>query len=268
MTSLPRYAEEIPDFPKAQRAPGLVLALLEGRALLEMGAYLAATPALRRYPKGDGQPVMVLPGFGAGDSATLPVRRFLKNRGYPTYGWQEGINLGRRAGLFTKLHQRITFLRNKHNKRVSLVGWSLGGVISRALAFQDAADLRSVVTLGSPLYATHESTNISLLLRLAQRLRGEAVIPTQVPTTPWKNEPETPVPFSSIYSRTDGIVAWQTCLEPNLVLRENIHVPTSHLGFLFNPLTLYVIADRLAQPEGSFKPFAPSPILQTLLRSS
>ena len=260
--------EEIINSENAQKRPGLLLGLLEGRALLEIGAYFATQPMHKLYPSGDGHPVMVIPGFGAGDGATFLLRRFLKRLGYQTYAWREGINVGRKKGLFHRLQGRIEKLSNRHGQKVSLVGWSLGGVMSRQLAFRNTDHLRSVITLGSPLYGDRYSTNISTILEVTNKIRGVEVITKPLGNAPWVDEPAVPIPFSSLYSRTDGIVSWQTCLEPNYPLRENIHIPCSHLGFSVNPLSLYVIADRLALPEDEFQPFSPGPLLQTILRNT
>lgn len=210
--------------------------------------------------------MMVLPGFATGDGATLPLRRFLNTLGYATYAWNEGLNFGRSQALYGRLHERIATIKNNHGAAPSLVGWSLGGIISRKLAFMDHSNLRSVITLGSPFYGLNRSTNIHALLELARRVRGKTVRTEPTPQSPWQNEPAVPVPFTSLYSRTDGVVTWKTCLEPNYPLRENIHVPCSHMAFGFNPLALYVIADRLSQPVGQFAPFSPGFILSKILR--
>ena len=99
MTDPSFSSDEIINSDDAQKRPGLLLGLLEGRTLLEVGAYFAAQPIHRLYPSGDGHPVMVIPGFATGDGATFLLRRFLKRLGYQTYAWREGINFGRKKGL-------------------------------------------------------------------------------------------------------------------------------------------------------------------------
>jgi len=266
MPSRKLTAETVLCQPDAQDRPGLILGLLESRALWECGAYFATLPLHRFFPKGDGHPVMVLPGFGSGDSATVLLRTCLKKLGYQTYAWKAGFNMGYKPGLFEHLHNRIHTISNRHDRKVSLVGWSLGGIMSRKIAFQKPETIRSVITLGSPFYGANDSTNISAILEFTGRFRKRPVRKEPKPVTPWLNEPAVPVPFSSLYSRNDGVVTWKTCLEPDYPLRENIHVPSSHLAFGFNPLSLYVIADRLAQAENHFTPFSPGPLLDLLLR--
>ena len=259
-------AESVLRDPDAQKRPGLILGLLESRAIWECGAYFATLPLHRFMPTGDAHPVMVLPGFASGDGATVLLRHFLKKLGYQTYAWNAGFNMGHKPGLFKHLHNRIDTIQGKYGRKVSLVGWSLGGIMSRKLAFQRPEMIRSVITLGSPFYGANNSTNISALLEFTAKLRKREVLKDPEPVTPWLNEPAVPVPFSSLYSRSDGVVTWKTCLEADYPLRENIHVPSSHMAFGFNPLSLYVIADRLAQPEGEFTPFEPGPILDLILR--
>jgi len=240
--------------PHAPR-PSLLLALLEGRALLEAGASILTKPLYKSFPRGDGHPVMVLPGFGTSDIATAPLRSFIRQRGYNVYPWRHGINLGNTREVRNELHEEIANIVQRHGQPISLVGWSLGGIISRHLAFRHPERIRSVITLGSPFYGAPDSTNITVLLNLARKFTGKDTLgsPKRSPQT--HLEPAIAVPFSSVYSKTDGVVAWQTCLEREAPLRENIHVPCSHIGFGFNPLVRYIIAERLAQPAGQWKPF-------------
>ena len=138
---------------------------------------------------------------------------------------------------------------------MSLVGWSLGGIIARQLAFRHPERFRCVITLGSPFYGSPSSTNITALLDFARKMTGRETLGRPARSSQSHLEPAVAVPFSSVYSKTDGVVAWQTCLEREAPLRENISVPCSHTGFGFNPLVRYIIAERLAQPAGQWRPF-------------
>src|SRR5204863_2180670 len=110
--------------------PSPVLLALEGRAWLEFAALVPALPLLARAPCGDGHPVLVLPGWLANDRSTWALRWFLRNRGYHVHGWKLGRNLGPTAALA----ERFTALRARHGRRLSLIGWSLGGIYARELA--------------------------------------------------------------------------------------------------------------------------------------
>ena len=118
----------------ALKAPGAFLMALEGRAPLELGATLAAWPLLKAAPAGDGHAVIVFPGLGAGDLTTVPLRNFLRAQGYETYGWDLGLNLGPREGVLQKSIDRVQDIQQESGRKVSLIGWSLGGLYAREFA--------------------------------------------------------------------------------------------------------------------------------------
>src|SRR5436305_6280013 len=130
--------------------PSRTLMLLEARAIHEFGAFLGALPLLSLAPSGDGHPVLVLPGLIASDTSTRPLRSFLKGRGYAVSGWRQGRNLGLREGVQDAMQDLVHELSDTHGRKISLVGWSLGGVYARQLAKLMPDRVRSVITLGSP----------------------------------------------------------------------------------------------------------------------
>src|SRR6201992_2716406 len=113
------------------RPPSRTLMFLEGRAVNEFGAFLGALPLLSLAPRGDGHPVLVLPELVASDASTRPLRSFLKNKGYAVSGWRQGRNLGLRPGVQNAMTDLVHELSDTHRRRVSLVGWSLGGLYAR-----------------------------------------------------------------------------------------------------------------------------------------
>lgn len=231
-------------------SPGALLQLMELRAFYEYGAAVALRPLWGFAPAGDGHPVMVLPGLGAGDESTRLLRSFLSSRGYVTYGWAQGSNLGLRSRVMGDVHRRLQDLAQKHARKVSLVGWSLGGVYARVIAGR-APDLsRFVVTLGCPITGYIRDTNAS---RLYEWSDGNWSDDRGVRRVQW--HPTPPVPTTSIWSRTDGVVPWQHSVELVRDRVENIEVEASHFGLGMNPLVLYAIADRLAQPQDAWQPF-------------
>ena len=228
------------------------LLALEIRAFWELGTLLPAWPLLRKAPRGDGHSVMVFPGLSANDASTLPLRRYLKSLGYQTWGWEQGLNRGPRDGVLqnTRNHLQRTFDRT--GQKVSLIGWSLGGIYARELAKEMPGLVRGVITLGTPFAGTYQATNAWKLYELASghKVAREADN-YDLPCAP-------PVPTSSIYSRSDGIVAWQASVQrPELQQpqTENIEVLASHIGLGVNPSTWWAVADRLAQAEGQWRPF-------------
>jgi pimeloyl-ACP methyl ester carboxylesterase len=233
------------------QAPSLFLMLAEARSLFELNSSLLLSPLLLRAPKGDGHPVLALPGFLASDLSMAPMRRYLKELGYDTYAWNMGRNFGgvaSRRGALRELLQRI---HEDTGRKVSVIGWSLGGIYARDLALQAPDMVRSVITLGSPFTNDIRATNAT---RLYEALSGEGV--DDNPEIQQAIAGDLPVPATSIYSRTDGIVNWRTChLNPS-DRAENIEVYlASHIGLGVNPASLWAVADRLAQAEGEFKQF-------------
>ncbi len=146
--------------------------------------------------------------------------------------------------------ERLAELHERYQRKVSVIGWSLGGVYARELARLAPAQVRSVITLGSPFAGDPRASNARQIYEsVSQRGSDDP--------HPWRahmKEPP-PVPATAIYSRSDGIVAWQGCLEREGPQTENIEVEGSHSGLGHNPVVLYAIADRLAQPEGGWRPF-------------
>jgi len=231
------------------KAPHALLLLLEGRAPWEYAALLAAAPWLARLPAGDGHPVLVLPGLGAGDLTTLPLRRFLRERGYTPYPWGLGLNLGPRRGVLEACVERARALQHRHGRPLSLLGWSLGGVYARELAKEMPAATRCVITLGTPFTGHPRATNA---WRFYELVSGHAA---HDPATMERVRRAPPVPTTSIYSRSDGIVAWQCSVNEAEPQVENIEIHASHVGMGVNPFALYAIGDRLAQDPSRWRAF-------------
>lgn len=244
-----RAAAAAPSAAAPLRAPGALQLLLEGRAPWEYAALWAALPWLRSAPRGDGHPVLVYPGLGAPDLSTLPLRLYLSERGYAAQPWRQGLNLGPRRGVIEACIAQLEGLAERHGRPVSLVGWSLGGVFARELAKQRPHCVRCVVTLGAPFSGHPRATNA---WRLFEFVSGQ---PTPDEATLAQIRRPPPVPTTSIYSKSDGVVAWQCSVNDAAPLAENLEVPASHLGMGVNPLVLYALADRLAQDPARWQRF-------------
>jgi pimeloyl-ACP methyl ester carboxylesterase len=229
--------------------PSRLLLLAEGRGVWEAGAAVAMWPLLQMAPPGDGHPVLVLPGLVASDTSTWLLRRYLAGRNYEPHGWGLGRNFGPRRGVEDRMVAKLRALHGKGGQKVSLVGWSLGGVYARLLAASHPELVRSVITLGSPFSGSPRATNA---WRLYEGVSGQSA---HDPRRMQRIAPTPSVPTTSIFSRSDGVVAWQTSVERPGPLSENIEVFASHLGLGAHPAVLLAVADRLAQPEGGWKPF-------------
>lgn len=231
--------------------PSRALLLLEGRAIHELGAFVASLPLLRLAPRGDGRPVLVLPGLMASDVSTRPLRTFLTDQGYDVSGWGQGRNLGLREGVAEGMLDLVDRIAQRRGRKVSLIGWSLGGIYARQLAKLSPDAVLSVITLGSPFAASPRSTNAWRIYELASGKRAkdyDSEFGGSLAQSP-------PAPTTAIFSRTDGVCAWQGCMEQPGALSESIEVRGSHCGLGHHPAAVYAIADRLAQPEGEWKPF-------------
>lgn len=255
MSRMKRLKASLTGFPDVA-APPLWLTLAEGRAVFEYVAGLSWSPVLKHLvPKGDGHPVLVLPGLGATDLSTAPLRRFLDSIGYVSHPWGMGRNKGINETLPARMERKLQQIYEQHGQKVSLVGQSLGGVFARELSKLDPARVRQVISLGSPFAGHPLATNGAYLY--------EWLSSEDLDKFDFKRHHEIrikpPVPTTSIFSRFDGIVAWPCSIETGRPEGESINVRgVSHCGMGFAPTTFYLLAKRLAQPAGRWTPFQPN----------
>ncbi len=246
-------------YPK--KAPSKLLFLTEGgRAAIGLGLYAASYNMLKKVPKGNGHPVLVIPGFMTSDRATTILRNYIKKLGYATKTWNLGINLGRPEYAF-RLRDRIQEINAEHNCKVSLVGWSLGGVFAREVAREIPHLVNQVITLGSPFGGIFEPNNARWIYDFIHGPKGVDVHKELL-----ENILEAPpVPTTAIYSKEDGIVNWQYCIErKESPITQNVQIIGSHFGLGHNPSALYCIAERLQQSTENWSWFAPEGKLKML----
>lgn len=232
----------------------LLLALEAVRSLFEYGQSVFLNIPLQYIsPRGDGHPVVIFPGLGTSDGSTHFVRNFLTNMGYKVYPWGFGRNLGPRNGidkLTTDMIDHIREISAKNNgAKVTLIGWSLGGIYVREIAKIAPEVVRQVITLGTPFKGDPHATNATMLYELLSKDKShyDPKVVESIAKCP-------NVPFTSIYSKTDGVVSWKCSIEVESEFSENIEIPwASHLGLGHNPMSMHVIANRLAQPEDSWR---------------
>jgi len=242
----------VPDRAETIAPPSALLLALEARGLASPARLLAAAPFLMSAPRGAPQAVIVLPGLGATDRSTAALRFYLGFLGYEAHGWGRGRNVRPAGADVPAVAAEIGRLRAATGAPVTLVGWSRGGLIAREAARIAPDGVRMAITLGSPV-AAPSATNAAAAYR---RLTGEAA-PAWTSAQARALADPLPVPCTSIYSRTDGVVAWRACLLAEGHESENVEVRGSHLGLGFKPAALWVVADRLAQPLGTWTPFTP-----------
>jgi pimeloyl-ACP methyl ester carboxylesterase len=226
--------------------PSLSLLLSEPvRAGMELAAGLCSAPWLALAPRGDGHPVLVLPGLFATDAYTATTRAFLRAKGFDARPWGGGRNRGDWVALERVVLPAVRRLHAETGATVSLVGASMGGLYAREAARRLPDVVRCVVTLASAVTGPHRANHVGPAFERATGQPAEAM-----------SAAPPPVPSTSVYSRWDGLSAWTPCLQPESPLTENVEVPSSHLGLAWHPAVLYLLADRLAQAPGQWKPFA------------
>jgi pimeloyl-ACP methyl ester carboxylesterase len=233
-----------------QRAPNPIYTGLEGRWMMEMASHYASRRWLRKLPKGDGHTVIVFPGFMTSEVSTRQMRSLLKHLGYDVRDWGMGRNVRFNAEVEEAMRAMVAKTAKEVGAKVSLVGWSLGGVFAREIARAMPENVRSVITLGSPITGARHA---ALARPIFELLNGRPDPDLEARIDDMHVAP--PVPTTVVYSKTDGIVHWHGALQEEGDQAENIRVPASHLGMGSNPLVMNILADRLSQPTDDWKKF-------------
>lgn len=240
---------------KKARKPRLFwLATETARAALELGTFFPYKLLSTTNMESDEHPVLAIPGFMTSDLSTKPMRKYLDELGYFSYGWGLGRNYGDEADL-DRLLDLTDQIYQEHRMKISIIGWSLGGIFARQIAKARPHLVRQVITLSSPFQGVAEKTNAAWIHKLITNSRAEDT----VDPTFYKDIPKAaPVPTTAIFTKQDGIVPWANCLEKKKSkIHQNIEVIGSHMGLGFNPLVLEIIKDRLLYREENWKKFQP-----------
>jgi len=225
--------------PSWRQTAGELTGLLElPRLAWELRSLLGET-------RGDGSPVFVLPGFGADDRSTWPLRQFLKRLEHDAQGWQLGLNRGQVPDAIEIVGTRVAETAQRLGRPVSLVGWSLGGYIAREVARDHPGSVRRVVTFGSPVIGGPKYTTVGgLISRQGWDLEEVAAIVEERKQRPLR------VPVTAIFSRRDGVVAWQACIDPEGDAPiEHVEVAATHLGLGFSAEVYRLVARALSATD-------------------
>jgi pimeloyl-ACP methyl ester carboxylesterase len=241
-----------------QRPSISLLGVEPWRAAMEFVSHKLAGP--EATPVGDGHPVVIFPGLGTDGSAVAPLRQHCAALGYEAFDWGEGFNTGPKGDVdqwLSELASRVSKSLREFDQTATLIGWSLGGLYARELGKLLEPQVRQVITIATPFNAQDDHTNVGWLYRL---LGGEHAPFDPVMSQRLKTPP--PLPTTSIYSRSDGIVAWQTCLHDRTSSQvQDIEIHGSHIGMGWNNSALKIIGDRLAQVPGRWRRYEGSPAL-------
>lgn len=246
---------EAPDADSA-RKPHLRLRWRESLTWLEYAAASVSGDLVDHWPRGDGHPVVVLPGFLAGPASTRLLRDVLERLGYQPHDWGLGRNLGYRPEMLEELAALAGEIQQRcDGRKVTLIGWSAGGIYAREIARAVPDRVRSVITLGSPFRGNPRATHATWVWELFNRHLADSEVMSEAARI-GRAEP-LPVPTTCIYSKHDGVVAWECCTSVPAPRTENIEVRSTHFGYGHNLETLHVIADRLAQREDRWRAYRP-----------
>jgi pimeloyl-ACP methyl ester carboxylesterase len=247
---------------------GLRALAREGSAVVEAARYVRrqrgerrtrrATPYASRTPERALGPVVLVPGFMAGDGTLSLMARHLRRAGHRTYRSTMHANVGCTQEASEALEHRIEAIAIKRDRRVTIVGHSLGGLLARGIAARRPDLVEGIVTLGSPMLAPGAAHSLLLLdLALIIKLRkaglggmmGEDCTSGECAQLSWE-QARAPLPddvaFTSVYSRRDGIIDWRSCLDPQA---RTVEVSTSHLGMAFDPVVLDIVTATLAEND-------------------
>ncbi|MEM6963830.1 MAG: alpha/beta hydrolase [Bacteroidota bacterium] len=249
--------------PQQTKRPSLFwLATEIGRAVTELGISAPYRKFFHKKEKGDGHPVLVLPGFMASDNSTKLLRNFIDDLGYQSYGWDMGRNTAKVQSLYV-LMDKLEKIHESHGREVTLIGWSLGGVYARQIAKEKPEMVRQVITLGSPFRGITAPNYATWLYNLISD--GKRVVDLDPELLADLPKP-TPVPTTSIYSKQDGVVPWEVCMEAyESEIAQNIQVRGSHLGMGVNATILNIIADRLKYEKWNWTHFQSNGVVHDLL---
>ena len=235
-----------------RRPPLALLGAEPWRAAYEYVSHKLTT--VKPTGQGDGHPVVIFPGMAADGRSVAPLRKYCHSLGYEAFDWGRGFNTGPQGDVdawLRDLAEHTQALLAGSNGGATLIGWSLGGLYAREIAKLIPTEVRQVITIGTPFNADADHTNVGWLFRLLTRSPPvvDLALAEQLRTAP-------PVPTTSIYSRTDGVVAWQSCLHDDATAHvQDIEVIGSHTGLGWNPSVLRVVADRLAQRPGHWQAY-------------
>jgi pimeloyl-ACP methyl ester carboxylesterase len=224
--------------PSTRAALGELGSALDGVRLV------GALPRLSSAPRGDGHLVVDIPGWRAPELTGAPLRGYLRRLGYDARGWGFGTNTGDPRRDVERLSRSVLELVDAKGEPASLVGWSLGGVIAREVARRHPDAVRRVITYGTPVTGGPRHTTVARAYRRGPDPDAHRVAERLDPTAP------IPVPLTILFSKRDGVVAWQACLDHTSPDAEHVEVSSTHIGMGIDPDVWTVVADRLARVDG------------------
>jgi hypothetical protein len=222
--------------------PNLLDILREVRAPFEFASLAFHAHALSNAPKGNAEAVMLVPGYLADDYSMRPLGAYLKYLGYDVYYTELGRNMGKVNTDMMRLGKRVESVSQALDaKKVTLIGWSLGGVLTREVARLFPDVVQQVLTLGTPIVGGPKFTSVGKRYAKLNNIDLEAF----ELDVHQRNSIGLTQPVTSIYSKSDGVVGWQASVDIYNQQAINIEVNGSHMGLGVNPKVWLTIADVL-----------------------
>ncbi len=226
-------------------APPLYNVLMEGRSVIEWVTMVGLYHILPKKKQGKNKPVLLMPPYLGNDYSTTFVRKYLKAVGFKTYKWELGVNLINHKYI-PKLVERLDEIYEKHQEKVSLVGWSGGGILAKIVANRHPDKVEQLITIGSPVWGVKGMK--TPIIRTLEFFRGKRLKERNKKFLAELEEIPN-VPITCIYTKTDGLVPWKNCLEAETYRKDikNVEVFGSHCGLGANASVLVTIANSLIE---------------------
>lgn len=223
------------------KRPGLFSLVREIRTSLALPAFVLQSPKLRGAPRGDGRPILLAPGYMAGRLSMQPLAIYLRRLGYVARPWRLGRNHGAVEELAAAFCDEVTEFKNTHGAPVTVIGWSLGGVIVRETARLLPDAVREVITLGSPIVGGPKYTSVGGYYARRFGIDLDAF----ERDVDERNRLGLTQPVTSIYSKADGVVDWRASIDTYNPQARNIEVAGSHFSLGVNAPVWRIIADTI-----------------------
>ncbi|MBL8711815.1 MAG: alpha/beta fold hydrolase [Alphaproteobacteria bacterium] len=209
-------------------------------------AQTPATMDIASVPRGDGHPVLVIPGFFGNDLHMTELQHTIRDHGYTVYGWEAGMNMGPSKSKADQLEKHLQKIYEENgNRPVSIVGYSLGGVYARELARRHPELVANVITLGAPFGQRDSGGNVDERVAHVQEFYGTQNTDPRIAP---------PVPTTSLFSTNDWVAGWREALNTGGKQQENIRITGGHVAMPFSDNAAAIILDRLAQKTVNWQP--------------
>jgi len=223
--------------------PPLFNILLETRSIAEWSSMFWLYPFIPKHKSKKEKPVLLMPPYLGNDNSTRFVRKYLKSVGFKTYKWDLGVNMINSKSL-PKLIEKLDEIYEKHQEKVSLVGWSGGGIFAKIIANRYPEKVEKLITIGSPVWGVQNMK--TPIIKTIEFVRGTKLKERNLKFIK-ELEVIPKVPIICIYTKTDGLIPWKNCMEAETYRNDikNVEVFGSHCGLGANATVLLTVANAL-----------------------